>query len=115
MRRRGRRRTGPAASWPAGARTARQSWSRSDAWPIETGEGRFVLASVLDISERRRAQDTQRSQLERQVEFERFVAELSFQFINLPADQIGDAIRTGVGRIGEELGLDRCSFFRIRA
>jgi len=83
--------------------------------PIETGEGRFVLASVLDISERRRAQDTQRSQLERQVEFERFVAELSFQFINLPADQIGDAIRTGVGRIGEELGLDRCSFFRISA
>ena len=81
--------------------------------PIETADGRFVLASVLDISERRRAQDTQRSQLERQVEFERFVAELSFQFINLPADQISDAIRTGVGRIGEELGLDRCSFFRI--
>jgi formate hydrogenlyase transcriptional activator len=81
--------------------------------PIETGDGSFVLASVLDISERRRLQDTQRSQLERLVEYERFVAELSFQFINLPADQIGEAVRTGIGRIGEELGLDRCSFFRI--
>jgi transcriptional regulator with GAF, ATPase, and Fis domain len=51
--------------------------------------------------------------LEEQLEFERFVAELSFQFINLPGDQVVDAIRTGLRRIGEQLELDRCSFFRI--
>jgi len=83
--------------------------------PIDTADGRFVLASVHDLSERGRAQDGQHSQLERQLEFERIVADLSFQFINLPADQISDAIRAGVGRIGEEFGLDRCSFFRIAA
>ncbi len=81
--------------------------------PIQTLEGRFVLASVVDITDRRRVQDAERSALEQQLEFERFVAELSFQFINLPGDEITEAIRTGLRRISEAFDLDRCSFFRI--
>ena len=81
--------------------------------PIETADGRFVLATVLDVSERRRMQDAQRSAIEGQLEFERFVAELSFQFINLPANEVIDVIRYGLRRIGQEANLDRAVFLRI--
>ena len=83
--------------------------------PIETPDGRFVLATVLDVSERRRMQDAQRSAIEGQLEFERFVAELSFQFINLPANEVIDVIRYGLRRIGQEANLDRAVFLRISA
>ncbi len=53
--------------------------------PIHTADGRFVLASVVDLTGPRRIQDARRSAIEGQREFERFVAELSFQFINFPA------------------------------
>ena len=81
--------------------------------PIQTADGRFVLATVVDVSERRRMQDAQRSAIEGQLEFERFVAELSFQFINLPANEVIDVIRYGLRRIGQESNLDRAVFLRI--
>ncbi len=49
------------------------------------------------------------------LEFERFVAELSCQFIDLPDEQADDAIRNGLGRACEQLGLDRSAFYRIGA
>ena len=81
--------------------------------PIDTADGRFVLATVVDVSERRRMQDAQRSAIEGQLEFERFVAELSFQFINLPANEVIEVIRYGLRRIGQEANLDRAVFLRI--
>jgi formate hydrogenlyase transcriptional activator len=81
--------------------------------PIQTVEGRFVIASVVDISERRQVQVKQHFSLEQQLEFERFVAELSFQFINLPSDQVIDGIREGLRRIGQEFHLERCAFVRV--
>jgi formate hydrogenlyase transcriptional activator len=48
-----------------------------------------------------------------QLDFERLVADLSVQFINLPADRVEDAIRDGLRRVGEALDLDRCQFFRV--
>ncbi len=80
---------------------------------LEISGGRFVLASVVDVSEDRRRHRIQRSDIEGQLEFERFVAELSFQFINLPRDQVTELIRHGLGRIGREFHLDRCQFVRI--
>jgi formate hydrogenlyase transcriptional activator len=76
-------------------------------------DGLFVLASVLDIDERHRLEDAHRAALEEQLEFERFVAELSFQFINLPGDQVAEAIKTGLGRICQQLGIDRSTFYKI--
>jgi transcriptional regulator with GAF, ATPase, and Fis domain len=57
--------------------------------------------------------DVQRTAIEPQMGFERFLAELSFQFINLPEGQVLDAIRLRLGQMGEWVGLDRSSFFRI--
>jgi PAS domain S-box-containing protein len=81
--------------------------------PIQTTDGVFVLASIVDISERRRLQDALRAALEEQLEFERFLADLSFQFINVPADQVIEAIRHALRRISAQFALDRCSFFKI--
>ena len=80
---------------------------------IQTADGRFVLTTVLDASEWRGTEDPHRSAIEAQLEFERFVAELSFQFINLPSDQVIDGIREGLGRISQEFHLDRCTFVRV--
>ena len=74
----------------------------------------FVLASVLDIDERHRLEDAHRAALEEQLDFERFVAELSFRFINLPPRSgcRGHPERAS-GRICEQLRIDRSSFYRI--
>jgi len=49
-----------------------------------------------------------------QLDFERLVAELSVQFINVPAEQVDEAIRLALRRIGEALAIDRCSFYDLR-
>jgi formate hydrogenlyase transcriptional activator len=81
--------------------------------PIETPEGRLVLASVVDISDRRRTEDANKKAIEDQLEFERLVSELSGRFINLPPDRIDEAIRDTLRRICEALDLDRGTFYRI--
>ena len=82
--------------------------------PIETDQGTFVLAAVVDITPRRLIEESNSRVLEAQLEFERLVAELSVQFINVSADKVDDAIRDALRRIGEALDLDRCTFFRIQ-
>jgi formate hydrogenlyase transcriptional activator len=81
--------------------------------PMRTGDALFVLASIVDITERRRLEDAHRAALEEQLDFERFVAELSFQFINLPDGEVADAIRNGLGRMCRLIGADRGTFYRI--
>jgi PAS domain S-box-containing protein len=81
--------------------------------PLQTRDHDFVLASIIDVGERRRQEDARREALEERLEFERFFADLSFQFINVPADGVDEAIRNGLGRIGAQLGLDRSLFCRI--
>ena len=53
--------------------------------------------------------------LEEQLAFERFLGQLSFQFINVRDGQVLEAIRTGLARLGEWLGLHNILFFRIAA
>ena len=55
----------------------------------------------------------QHAALAEQLDFERLIAELSFQFINIPLDRMNDAIRDGLGRLCVRLGLDRSLFYRI--
>ena len=77
--------------------------------PVQSAEGVFV-ASILDITERRRSEAADRAALGEQLDFQRFVAELSFRFINVSAEMMPDAIRNGLERICEQLRLDRGSF-----
>ena len=83
--------------------------------PIRTPDGSFVLASIVDIGERRRLEVAERVAAEERLEFERFVAELSGQFINVPTAQIDETIGKGLGRIGDMLALDRSTFYKVGA
>jgi formate hydrogenlyase transcriptional activator len=80
---------------------------------IQTGDGLFVVASIADISERRRLEQAHRLAIEEQLAFERLVAELSSQFINLPAAEIDRGIREALARISTALGVDRSTFHSI--
>jgi len=81
--------------------------------PLRTAEGAFVLRPVSARSDQTPA-DWQQG-LQEQLEFERFVAELSGQFINVPVEQIVDAIREGLRSICEHVGLDRSVCYTIDA
>jgi PAS domain S-box-containing protein len=83
--------------------------------PIADGDTLLVVASIVDISERLRVEENRRAALEDQLAFERLLAQFSFQCINLPDNQVTTAIREALGRLGEWLALDRCSFFKITA
>ena len=81
--------------------------------PIRTPDGSFVLASIVDIGERRRLEVAERVAAEERLEFERFVAELSGQFINVPTAHIDETIGKGLGRICDMLALDRSTFYKV--
>jgi formate hydrogenlyase transcriptional activator len=81
--------------------------------PFRTPNGLLVLASIMDVTNRRRSEGADASVLEAQRGFERFVAELSAQFINLPSERIYDAISNGLRRTCEQAGLDRATFYRV--
>jgi PAS domain S-box-containing protein len=81
--------------------------------PAETTAGPFVVASVVDVTERRRFEAALRAALDERLALDRLIAELSSQFINLPADRIDDAIREGLGQACRLLALDRGTFIRI--
>jgi formate hydrogenlyase transcriptional activator len=80
---------------------------------LPTGGDTLVVATLVDISSRKRRDEANRASLEEQAEFERLVAYLTVQFINLPADRVNDAIRTALGLIADALDLDRCTFYEI--
>ena len=45
---------------------------------------------------------------------DRLIAELLSKFINLPSGQVVDEVRHSLRRLGEELQVDRCSFWRTQ-
>jgi formate hydrogenlyase transcriptional activator len=81
--------------------------------PLKVDHGLFTLVSIVDLTERCELEQAASQAIDRKLEFERLIAELSVQFINLPADQTIEAIRDAMRQIGETLDVDRCSFFRI--
>jgi formate hydrogenlyase transcriptional activator len=81
--------------------------------PLPTADGVVVLASLIDVTERRIAERAEAVSLEEQLEFERSIAELSGKFINVPVDQIGATIREGLARIGAQLRIDRSAFCKF--
>ena len=81
--------------------------------PVATADGFVVVASIIDVTERRTAERAEAVSLEEQLEFERSIGELSGKFINVPVDHIGATIREGLGRIGAQLRIDRSAFCKF--
>jgi formate hydrogenlyase transcriptional activator len=75
--------------------------------PVETPDGPMVIASVVDISTRRRLESEHFQAIEKRLQFERLVSEVSARFVNLRSDEVNTAIQDTARRMGEALGLDR--------
>jgi PAS domain S-box-containing protein len=82
--------------------------------PVRTAEGQLVLAVLVDISARREIETATRKSIEDRLDFERRLADVSLQFVNVPGDQVSEAIRLALEQIGESLDLDRCTFYRVQ-
>jgi PAS domain S-box-containing protein len=81
--------------------------------PDHAATGPFVVVSITDLTERRRAEAEQRAALEERLAFERAIAALSSQLINVPADQIDDVIRQGLELAGDVVQIDRAGLIRL--
>ena len=80
--------------------------------PIPTASGVYVLASVVNISERLRVDREHREAVARLIEFDQLVGELSTSFVNLPAERVDEAIRDALHRLTLALDLDRGTLFQ---
>ncbi|HZM93164.1 MAG TPA: sigma 54-interacting transcriptional regulator [Vicinamibacterales bacterium] len=80
---------------------------------IHIGTGIFVVASVVDITMRRQLEQAASVAVDQKLEFGQLIADLSVKFINLPTDQVIEAIRDAIRRAAEILDVDCCTFFRI--
>jgi formate hydrogenlyase transcriptional activator len=81
--------------------------------PIQTDDGWLVLASIVDISARRRHEELQRLTTAEQLTLERLIADLSCRFINVLPEQVDGAIADGLREICEVLELDRGTLSRV--
>jgi formate hydrogenlyase transcriptional activator len=80
---------------------------------VATATGHYVVVVVTDITARLETESCHQTALEEQLEFERLVAELSTQFINLPIERVDDVVKDALQRVAEALNVDRATFFRI--
>ncbi|SMD11822.1 Transcriptional regulator containing GAF, AAA-type ATPase, and DNA-binding Fis domains [Desulfocicer vacuolatum DSM 3385] len=71
----------------------------------EKGEVTRISVATMDVSEVKQAQET----MEKKLEFEMLISELSSTFINLPASQISGVIKKGLELIAEFLSVERSS------
>jgi len=58
-------------------------------------------------------QNKTQTKLEDRLRFERFLAQISARFINLPSGEVDNAIEDSLRCIVEEVGIDRSGLFQI--
>jgi PAS domain S-box-containing protein len=80
---------------------------------VQTPRGTFVVSAIADISARSQLGAGDASAADTELDFDRLVAEVSLEFIDLPAAPPAEGVRRALGRIGAALGLDRCSCYRL--
>jgi PAS domain S-box-containing protein len=81
--------------------------------PVRTDDGLFVLAAVTELPEPAQPGSMTTAADDAQLEFERLVAELLVEFINVAPDRVEAMIQIALRHVGEALDLDRCIFARF--
>lgn len=77
------------------------------------GDRSFVLASIVDITERRRSETALQETLAERIDFESLVGELATQFVNLPPEDVDRTIEDALERLVRVLHLDRSALFQV--
>ena len=80
---------------------------------ISSAGSALVLASIVDITERRRLQELRQHEVDDQIRFQRLVAELSVAFINHPSSTIHEGIEEALRRVATAFEIDRATFHRL--
>ena len=75
--------------------------------PVRVDSRLFMVASVLDITERLKADEATRSAARDRLSFESLIAEISARFVNLPPEALDEAIVDALHQIVDALDLDR--------
>lgn len=88
-------------------------WVRTISTPVFDPEGKLThfTGLVLDITEQKQAED----ELQYRAAFENLILSLATRFINLPPEEIDDAICAALQSIGEFTGVDRSYLFAYTA
>ena len=73
----------------------------------------IVVASVVDLSERRHLDREAADAAERRLGFERLVTDLSTRFVHAHAEQVDAILRSSLREIGEALSIDRCTLWQF--
>ncbi len=74
---------------------------------METGELKGVIEYVRDITERKKAEEA----LSYRAEFEKLITSISTNFINIPLNEVDNAINLALKKIGEFSKIDRSYVF----
>jgi len=77
----------------------------------EQDGARLVIASVVDLTERRDLQDQLHDSLVQRLAFEQLLANLGARFVNLPPGEVDAAIIDTQRQIAESLDLDRSALW----
>ena len=83
------------------------AWFEASSTLIETYGKPAVLATFIDITERKRAEET----IEKQRGFEKIIMTLSANLMNIPSSQMDEEIRRALQKIGEFAQVDRSYVF----
>ncbi len=83
------------------------AWFQASSTLIETHGKPAVLATFIDITERKRAEET----IEKQRGFEKIIMTLSANLMNIPSSQMDEEIRRALQKIGEFAQVDRSYVF----
>ena len=81
--------------------------------PIQTNEGLFVLASIVQVTATGRAHETHRPAMDEASRFDRLIGNLTASFVDVRPEQLDGAIVDAIRQVVEALGLDRGSVFHI--
>ena len=80
--------------------------------PVRSDDALFLVAAVSERPEAKRDDEAGRSG-DVHLAFERLVAELLVEFINVPPNRVDGVIGAALRRVGETLDLDRCIYVRV--
>ena len=82
---------------------------------LERGPSRYVVASIVDLTDRRDVEARLAAATKEFLHFQRLVAEIVARFGGVTADALDDTIVDSLRQIGEELRLDRAILWRRNA
>jgi PAS domain S-box-containing protein len=80
---------------------------------MEYPDGRLVVASVVDVSDRLHLQSQLVQTSREYAEFERLITDLAARFVMVEPDQVDDAIVESLRQIAVALDLDRSTWWRV--